>query len=42
MGYAQLDVKLTEQQIAGIVAFLDALTGTYSGRAVTLATEEPR
>lgn len=41
MGYAQLDITLTEQQIAAIVAFLDTLTGTYRDRAVTPAAEKP-
>jgi cytochrome c peroxidase len=34
MGLAQLDRVLTDQQIAGIVAFLHTLTGTYKGRAI--------
>ena len=34
MGLAQLDRVLTDQQIAGIVAFLDTLTGTYRDRAI--------
>ena len=34
MGLAQLDRKLTEKQIAAIVAFLNTLTGTYRGQAV--------
>ena len=42
MGYAQLDMTLTEQQTTAIVAFLDTLTGTYRNRAVTPATEKPR
>jgi cytochrome c peroxidase len=42
MGYAQLDVTLSNQQTAAIVAFLNTLTGTYSGGPVTLATGESR
>jgi len=39
MGYAQLDVKLTEQQTAAIVAFLNTLTGTYGGKPITRPNE---
>jgi cytochrome c peroxidase len=42
MGYAQLDVTLTEQQTAAIVAFLNTLTGTYLGKPVTPAIKESR
>jgi cytochrome c peroxidase len=35
MGHAQLDVTLTDQQTADIVAFLNTLTGTYLGKPVT-------
>jgi cytochrome c peroxidase len=42
MGLAQLDRKLTETQIAAIVAFLDTLTGTYRGRAIVPAADAPR
>jgi cytochrome c peroxidase len=41
MGLAQLDRVLTETQIAAIVTFLDTLTGSYRGRAVTPATDGP-
>ena len=41
MGLAQLDRVLTDVQIAAIVTFLDTLTGTYRGRAVTPATGTP-
>jgi cytochrome c peroxidase len=34
MGIAQLDRILTDQQIAGIVAFLNTLTGTYRDQPV--------
>ena len=34
MGTAQLDRALDDKQVAAIVAFLDALTGTYQGRAI--------
>ena len=42
MSIAQLDRKLTDQQIASIVAFLDTLTGTHRGEAVRPATAAPR
>ena len=42
MGIAQLDRKLTDQQVAAIVAFLNTLTGTYRGQAVGPATAKPR
>jgi cytochrome c peroxidase len=42
MGFTQLDRVLTNQQIAGIVAFLNTLTGTYRGEAVRPATVTPR
>jgi cytochrome c peroxidase len=35
MGYVQLDRALTRDQIAAIVAFLNTLTGSYDGAAVT-------
>jgi cytochrome c peroxidase len=38
MGIAQLDRKLTEQQIMKIVAFLKTLTGTFRGQPVVPAT----
>lgn len=41
MGVAQLDRVLTDQQTAAIVAFLNALTGTYRGRAVRPASATP-
>jgi cytochrome c peroxidase len=41
MGYAQLDRKLTDDQTKAIVAFLNALTGTYLGKPVTPA-DQPR
>jgi cytochrome c peroxidase len=41
MGYAQLDVTLTDQQIAAIVAFLGTLTGKYRDRPVIRGTETP-
>jgi cytochrome c peroxidase len=31
MGAAQLDQRLTDQQVEAIVAFLNTLTGTYRG-----------
>jgi cytochrome c peroxidase len=37
MGIAQLDRVLTDQQITAIVAFLNALTGTYRDQAVAPA-----
>lgn len=37
MGFAQLDRVLTEEQVAGIVAFLNTLTGTHQGREVAPA-----
>jgi cytochrome c peroxidase len=42
MGLAQLDRVLTDQQISAIVAFLNALTGTYRGEAVRPATAAAR
>jgi cytochrome c peroxidase len=42
MGFAQLDRVLTGEQIAGIVAFLNTLTGTYAGRPVSPAAGAPR
>jgi len=41
MGFAQLDRVLTGEQIAGIVAFLNTLTGTYAGRPVSPAAGAP-
>jgi cytochrome c peroxidase len=35
MAYAQLDNKLTDQQVDAVVAFLRTLTGTYRGAPVT-------
>jgi cytochrome c peroxidase len=37
MGAAQLDRILSDQQVEAIVAFLNTLTGTYRGTAVTAA-----
>jgi cytochrome c peroxidase len=42
MGIAQLDRVLTDQQIAAIVGFLNALTGTYRGREVRPPATAPR
>jgi cytochrome c peroxidase len=42
MGIAQLGRVLTDQQIAGIVAFLSTLTGTYGGQPVRPATAPSR
>jgi cytochrome c peroxidase len=42
MGVAQLDRLLTDQQVVAIVAFLNTLTGSYRGRAVTLPAAAPR
>jgi cytochrome c peroxidase len=39
MGDAQLDRVLTDQQVAAITAFLNTLTGTFGGHAVTRATD---
>jgi cytochrome c peroxidase len=41
MGLAQLGRNLTNQQIAGIVAFLNTLTGTYRGQPVRPAVVAP-
>jgi cytochrome c peroxidase len=41
MGLAQLDRVLTDGQIAAIVTFLNTLTGTYRGQAITPATATP-
>ena len=41
MGLAQLDRVLSGEQIAGIVAFLNTLTGTYAGRPVSPAAGAP-
>ena len=41
MGIAQLDRVLTDQQIAGIVAFLGTLTGAYRSELVRPATDTP-
>jgi cytochrome c peroxidase len=41
MSYAQLDVTLTDQQTAAIVAFLNTLTGYYAGNRVTHPGGEP-
>jgi cytochrome c peroxidase len=35
MGYAQLDRRLSEDQIKAVVAFLTSLTGRYQGRLLT-------
>ena len=37
MAFAQLDDKLTDQQVDAIVAFLQTLTGSYRGAPVTAA-----
>lgn len=42
MGFAQLDRVLTDRQIAGIVAFLNTLTGSYRGQVLTPAAVAPR
>jgi cytochrome c peroxidase len=42
MGFAQLDRVLTGEQVAAIVAFLNALTGTYAGTPVTPGPGAPR
>jgi len=42
MGVAQLDRVLTDRQIAAIVAFLNALTGTYRDEPVRPAAAAPR
>jgi cytochrome c peroxidase len=42
MGFAQLDRVLTDQQVAGIVAFLDTLTGSYRGQPLRPAAVTPR
>jgi cytochrome c peroxidase len=42
MGVAQLGRILTDQQIAGIVAFLNTLTGVYRNQAVRPATAPSR
>ena len=42
MGYAQLDVVLTDEQTAAIVAFLNSLTGYYAGNPVTRPAGGPR
>lgn len=42
MGFAQLDRVLTDEQIAGIVAFLNTLTGSYRGQLVRPASVTPR
>jgi cytochrome c peroxidase len=34
MGAAQLNFNLSDEQISGIVAFLETLTGNYRGRPV--------
>ncbi len=41
MGIAQLGRELTDRQIAGIVAFLNTLTGSYRGQPVRPATVLP-
>ena len=41
MGIAQLDRVLTQQEVAAIIAFLNTLTGTYRGRAITPPTPIP-
>jgi cytochrome c peroxidase len=38
MAFAQLDDRLTDQQVDAIVAFLRTLTGSYRGAAVTAAS----
>jgi cytochrome c peroxidase len=42
MGVAQLDRVLTDRQISAIVAFLNALTGTYRDEPVKQAAAAPR
>jgi cytochrome c peroxidase len=42
MGIAQLDRVLTDQQIGGIVAFLNTLTGTYQNQLVRPANAPTR
>ena len=42
MGTAQLDVMLTDDQIARVVAFLNTLTGTYKGKPVISAAGGPQ
>ena len=37
MGSAQLNRTLTDEQVEGIVGFLQTLTGTYRGAPVTAA-----
>ncbi|MBV8120512.1 MAG: c-type cytochrome [Alphaproteobacteria bacterium] len=37
MGHAQLDQKLSDQQVDAIVGFLNTLTGTYRGSPVVAA-----
>jgi cytochrome c peroxidase len=37
MGYAQLDTRLSGEQVDAIVAYLKTLTGTYRGKAVGAA-----
>jgi cytochrome c peroxidase len=37
MGLAQLNAKLTDQQIKEIVAYLGTLTGTFRGKPVGAA-----
>jgi cytochrome c peroxidase len=41
MGYAQLDLVLTDRQTGDIVAFLKTLTGRYRGRWLTPAVVRP-
>jgi cytochrome c peroxidase len=41
MGYAQLDIRLTDEQTAAIEAFLGTLTGKYRDRPITRGTESP-
>jgi cytochrome c peroxidase len=37
MAFAQLDDRLTDEQVDTIVAFLQTLTGSYRGAPVTAA-----
>ena len=37
MAFAQLDARLSDEQVEAIVAFLNTLTGAYRGVPVTAA-----
>jgi len=41
MGITQLDLAITDEQIAAVVAFLRTLTGTYNGLPITPGAEGP-